>query len=416
MRPLRGGGRIEPAVANIVQDVAARKPIGAIVYPPRSPRVLVVLDTFAAWSRGILRGFADVANASGWTIVHYHPGADIPWLLSEFSPAAVVLGPFRGPWPDALRSYPSISVNADRSAEGIASVVPDEKRIGALALRHLVWRGLTNVTTFRFDNFPFAVAREEAFAREAARVRARLVSGWWIEGAAPARSLEEPVAIRDWLKSLPKPCGVFTCSDAWGRVVARYAGSSGLRVPEDLALVGVDNDTIECELIAPPLSSVAVPWRSLGENAAHLVRRALAGRSLARQRVVVPPLDVVTRRSSDVLAVADPTVRLAVTWIRTNTERRVTVASVVAAVNSTRRRLERSFRACLGRTVMHEVRRAHVEAAKRLLTTTAQPLPAIAAQSGFTTAALLSEAFRRETGFTPGEYRRRARALLVEDG
>jgi LacI family transcriptional regulator len=380
------------------------------------PRVLIVLDTFAAWSRGILKGFADVANASGWTIVHYHPGAELPWLLSEFSPAVVVHGPVRGAWPEALRSCPAISVNADRSAEGIASVFPDERRIGALALRHLAWRGLENVTTFRFDDFPFAVAREEAFVREASKVGVRSVPGWWIDGAWPARNREEPAAIRAWLKSLPKPCGVFTCSDAWGRVVARYAQSSGLRVPEDLALVGVDNDTIECELITPPLSSVAVPWRSLGESAAHLVRRTLAGRSVARQRVIVPPLDVVTRRSSDVLAVTDPTVRAAVSFIRANAARRVTVPVVAAAVRSTRRRLERGFRACLGRTVMHELRRAHVEAAKRLLATTAQTLPAIAAQSGFTTAALMSEAFRREMGLTPGEYRRRARALLVENG
>ena len=357
-----------------------------------------------------------MANARGWTIVHYHPGADIPWLLAEFSPNVVVFGPVRGAWPEALRSYPSVSVNADRSAEGIASVFPDERRIGALALRHLVWRGLENVTTFRFDDFPFAVAREQAFTREASKVGAWLVPGWWVDGAAPARNREEPSAIRAWLKSLPKPCGVFTCSDAWGRVVARYAHSSGLRIPEDLALVGVDNDTVECELISPPLSSVAVPWRSLGEGAALLVRRALTGRTIARQRVVVSPLDVVTRRSSDVLAVDDPTVRAAVSFIRANTERRMTVPVVAAAVRSTRRRLERGFRACLGRTVMHEMRRAHVEAAKRLLTTTAQPLPAIAAQSGFTSAALMSEAFRRETGFTPGEYRRRARMLLAEDG
>jgi LacI family transcriptional regulator len=381
-----------------------------------SPRVLVVLDTFAAWSRGILRGFADVANERGWTIVHYHPGADIPWLLAEFAPAVVVVGPLGGAWPEALRSYPTVSVNDDRSTERIASVVPDEKRIGALALRHLVWRGLENVTTFRFDDFPFAAAREAAFNREAVRVGARLSPGFWSVSGARARSREEPAAIRAWLSALPKPCGIFTCCDSWGRIASRYARACGVRIPEDLALVGVDNDTVECELITPPLSSVAVPWRSLGESAALLVRRALAGRLPSRQRVVVPPLDVVTRRSSDVLAVDDPIVRAAVAFIWANTERRVTVPAVASAVRTTRRRLERGFRACLGRTVMHEVRCAHVEAAKRLLVSTAEALPAVAAQSGFTTAALLSEAFRRETGLAPGEYRRRARSLDVENG
>jgi transcriptional regulator GlxA family with amidase domain len=94
----------------------------------------------------------------------------------------------------------------------------------------------------------------------------------------------------------------------------------------------------------------------------------------------------------------------------------MTVPMVAAAVESTRRRLERGFRACLGRTVLHEIRRARVDAAKHLLATTVRSLPAVADQSGFTTAAMMSETFRRETGLTPGDYRRRVRSLVGEDG
>lgn len=380
------------------------------------PRVLVVLDTAAAWSRGILRGFADIAHANGWTLLHYHPEAKLEWLLKEFSPAVLVVGPaLKSADLPCLKTRPSISLNFDRSGEGVASVCLDEARIGELALRHLWSRGLKKVTTFRFNEDPFAQKREKAFNREAKKAGVRVVEGWWLDGAAPPRNWETPEAIGQWLLGLPRPCGVFTCCDVWGRVVARYARSAGLRVPEDLSFIGVDNDTLECELISPPLSSIAVPWRTMGENAAELARRALAGRSIAGQRIVVEPLDVVARRSSDTLAVEDTLVKEAVGWIQSHAHRRVTVPMVAAGVKTTRQRLERRFRTLLGRTVMHEVRRTHVEAAKRLLVTTRLTLPAIASQSGFTTAALLNEAFRRETGISPGEYRRRARSVSVDD-
>jgi LacI family transcriptional regulator len=271
------------------------------------------------------------------------------------------------------------------------------------------------VATFRFTNSQFAEKREKAFNREAKKAGMRVAEGWWVDDAAPPRNWEAPEASGAWLLGLPRPCGVFTCCDVWGRVVARYARSAGLRVPEDLSFIGVDNDTLECELISPPLTSVAIPWKTMGENAAELARRALAGRSIAGHRIVVEPLDVIPRRSSDTLAVDDVLVKAAVDWIQAHADQRVTVPMVAAGVKTTRQRLERRFRALLGRTVMHEVRRTHVEAAKRLLTTTQLTLPAIASQSGFTTAALLNEAFRRETGVSPGEYRRRARALLTED-
>jgi LacI family transcriptional regulator len=379
-----------------------------------SARVLVILDTSLAWSRGILRGFASIANERGWDLLHYHPGVDFGWLVEEFAPDVAVLGPsHRGPWPEVLRSCISVAANRDYSDEGIASVCLDERRVAELALAHLQSRGLKRFTAFRFNGAPFAVIRERDFYAACRERGVEVAPGWWSDSADPSE--EQPKAIEAWLNGLPKPCGLFTCCDSWGRVVARYARVAGLRVPEDLALVGVDNDVIECELIAPPLSSVAVPWLSLGEKVAGLVQRGLAGESISGERIVIEPLEVVARRSSDTLAIDDQVVRAAVAWIQAHTDRRVTVPMVADAVNTTRQRLERRFRANLGRTVMQEVRRAHVEAAKRLQSTTRLTLPEIARRTGFTNPALLNEAFRREVDLTPGEYRRRAKASLEEE-
>lgn len=381
-----------------------------------APRVLIVLDTSGAWSRGILLGFASVAHAHGWTLVHYHPDADLHWLLEHWRPDAVVCDPwFEASWPFELQMPVCVLVNGDRSAVGRASVCVDEERIADLALAHLLSRGFQNLSVFRFTDATFAVLRERRFSEGAARLGAQLQPGWWQDAASPSSRLEQPEAIAAWLANLPKPCGIFTCCDSWARVVSRYARAIGLRVPEDLALVGVDNDLVECQLISPALSSVAVPWRSVGENAARLVAMGLNGKSIAGQRVLIEPVDLVIRRSSATFAIQDELVARAVAWIHAHAEKRMTVPLVAKAARAPRQRLERHFRSALGRTVHAEIRRARVEIARRLLLTTELSLAEVAKQSGFTNAALLSLAFRREVGTPPGTYRRNARGLLATD-
>jgi LacI family transcriptional regulator len=385
-----------------IEATARRTPV------PSSPRVLIVLNTSAAWCRGILRGFMAAAHERDWALLHYHPDANIDWLASEWSPAAAVIGP---ELPTAsfarLAPAPLVSVNLDRSSEGIASVYLDEEAIARLALQHLLDAGLRQLSTFRFDSSPFALARERAFVEAARAAGARVFPSWGSDGAAPEPRIETPAAIIAWLQQLPKPCGIFTCTDSWGRAVARYVRAAGLSVPEQIALVGTDNDVLECELISPPLSSVMIPWQELGRNAAQLVQSALAGNAIGGTRLISSPLAVMARRSSDVFAVSDPLVARAVHWIRANAERRITVGMVAKAVGGGRQRLERRFRAELDRTVHDEIRRAHVQVAKGLLEKTDATLLQVARQSGFTNAALLSVAFQREIGMPPGLYRRR---------
>ncbi len=370
--------------------------------------MLVVLNTDAAWSRGILRGFMASAHERDWTLLHYHSLTDLSWLAQEFEPAAAVIGPeVRSESLAELGTASLVSVTFDRSAERIASVCLDEAAIAGLALEHLLSTGLRQVSTFRYGDAPFAVAREQAFAARARAAGASVSPGWGSDEALPAQRGESKSAMVAWLRALPKPCGIFTCTDGWARAVVRYTRVAGLRVPEDIALIGADNDTLECELIAPPLSSVVIPWREVGKTAAELVTLALRGVTIERKRRVLAPVAVIARRSSDLLAIDDALVEKAVRWIRAHAERRLTVTMVARAVGGGRQRLERRFRAVLDRTVQEEIRRAHVQAAKTLLETSHADLSEVARQSGFTNAALLSVAFQRELGMPPGRYRRR---------
>jgi LacI family transcriptional regulator len=306
-----------------------------------------------------------------------------------------------------------ISVPVDRSAQGIASVSLDEAAIAMKALQHLHDTGLRQFSTFRFDESAFAVARERAFVAGARAAGAQVAPGWGDESVPPERRIEVPSAIIEWLRQLPKPCGIFTCTDGWARTVARYALAAQIRLPEEIALVGADNDVLECELMSPPLSSVMIPWHELGRTAGELALQALSGKPIQGARLALSPVEVVARRSSDVFAVSDPLAAEAVRWIRANAGRRLTVSMVAQAVGGGSKRLERRFRAALNRTVHDEIRRAHVDLAKKLLQTTLLDVARVAEQSGFTNAALLNTAFRREVGMTPGVYRRRVRA---EDG
>jgi LacI family transcriptional regulator len=376
--------------------------------------VLLVLDSAGAWSRGILRGFARVADEQGWAVLHYPLPANLERLAAELQPSAAVIGPtFSGPWPERLRDCVSVAINTDRGAEGIASVLPDHARIAELAAEHLLARGFRNLTTFRFDSW--GALRERRFREVAAGLGAHLEPSW-SDAAQPLCREEHPAAIMAWLSRLRKPCGIFALCDAWARMLARYAQAANLRIPEDVALVGVDNDAFECELTVPALSSVAVPWQRFGECAARLVQLGLRGTPIAGRSVLVKPLDVVSRRSSDAFAIEDSLVAAGVAWIHEHVETRLTVPMIAGAIRVSRQRLERSFRRHLGRTVVEEIRRTRVERARRLLSTTELALPEIAKRSGFTNAALLSVAFRREVGVPPGAYRRHARgAGAAED-
>ncbi len=379
-----------------------------------APRVLAILNMGTAWSRGVLRGFMAAAHEHRWTVLHYPPPVDLGALVQKFAPSVLLVGPDSGKVPLAISAaIPVVSVALDLGSEGIVSVYPDEERIGVLALEHLMATGLRQVSTFCLDGSEFGAARARAFVARAQKVGVRVAVGWGSDGAASPGRGEDVEGIISWLLGLPKPCGLFTCADHWARIVARYIRLAGLRVPDDIALVGVDNDLVECELLAPPLSSVMVPWPELGKHAARLVQRLLHGQRIEGRRWLVPPLGVATRRSSEIFAIEDVLVAKAVRWIGQNANRRLNVPMVAAAVGGGRKRLERRFRRSLDRTVQEEIRRARVETAKKLLAMSGAGLVEIAQQSGFSNAALLSVAFKREVGMPPGVYRRRARETLA---
>jgi len=202
---------------------------------------------------------------------------------------------------------------------------------------------------------------------------------------------------------------LFACADVWGLQVVEACRLAALRVPEDVAVLGANNDDVLCELARPSLSSVMVPAEQIGFEAAALLKRLLAGAKPAKKPLLLPPPGLITRQSSEMLAIDDPEVAAALRFVRNHSHVPVRVKDVLRDVPVSRRALERRFHELLQRGLGEEIRRVHVERAKQLLATTERAMAEVADQAGFSSQQQLSRVFRRETGMTPGTYRRKMR-------
>ena len=216
---------------------------------------------------------------------------------------------------------------------------------------------------------------------------------------------------RNGFCALPKPIGLMACNDDRGREVLEACRAAQIEVPEEIAVIGIDNDSLLCDLASPPLSSVALNAEHAGFEAAELLEKLMSGRVSAPQRIMVDPLYIVNRHSTNVVAVDDADVATAMRFIRDHCGQPVRVHDVADAVGLSRRMLEIRFRAALGRSLNDEIQRAHLEMAKRLLTETDWPMEKIALASGYNGASYLSVLFQRFLKLNPTEYRRRVRSI-----
>jgi len=209
-----------------------------------------------------------------------------------------------------------------------------------------------------------------------------------------------------WLDSLPKPLGLMAATDKRARHVLEACKKLSLRVPEQVAVVGVDNDEMLCQLATPPLSSVKQGTRQLGYQAAALLDKMMSGNTPSELKYVIPPETVVRRRSTDVLAIEDMEMAAVVRFIRDHATEGIKARDVVQMAGVSRSTLESRFEAILGHSVHAEIRRVQLERAKELIAFSDLPLKHVARVSGFTSVQYLTYFFRQETGQTPAEFRR----------
>ena len=220
-----------------------------------------------------------------------------------------------------------------------------------------------------------------------------------------ARGELEGDAIAQWLQSLPRPVAVFACNDVRGRQIIDACSAIGLSVPEEVAVIGVDDDEVICELSNPPLSSVQPDTLRLGYEGAALLDAMMDGKTPPAETIFIPPKGISRRLSSEATAIDDREVAAAMRLIRDHACEGVTVQEIVTRLNVSRSTLERRFHAVFGRSPAMEIERVRMSRAKMLLMGTRYKLSKIAATTGYGTASQFATAFKRHTGFTPGEFR-----------
>lgn len=308
---------------------------------------------------------------------------------------------------------PLVDLNDTPVFPGVPKIRPDNAAIGRLGAAHFLERGFRHFAFCGWGNEPWSCERRDGFV-EALRLAGHACDVLDIEYPGvitPDWNTDRTRQISAWLKGQPKPVGVMACVDVCAFQMLDAARHAGLLVPEEVAMLGVNNDTMRCELSYPPLSSVALNSYQSGYYAAEVLDRMLRGDPPGEVDVRIEPLGVVTRMSTDILAVGDRNVTTALSFIRERACSGIAVDDVVRHVVASRSQLEKKFRRFIGRSPQAEIRRVQLARVKELLIETDFPLKTIASMTGFDHLEYMSVVFKRLAAESPGHFRKRAQTV-----
>lgn len=307
----------------------------------------------------------------------------------------------------AERRIPLVDLNDVEPFPGVPKIRPDNIGIGHLGAEHFIERGFQNFGFSGFSNASWSRERRDGFA-EAVRLTGRecFVSDVDYPGdLTPFWDEAQIDKLAGWMKRLPKPIAMMACNDMRAQELISAAHAGGILVPEEVAILGANNDTIRCDLADPALSSVAPNAFQSGFRAATLLREMLAGREPKVLDQRIEPIGVVTRHSTDVLAVEDRNVVAALSFIREQACDGIAVEQVLQHAHVSRSQLERKFRQHIGRSPQAEIRRVQLKKIRQLLLETDFPLKRIAELTGFEHMEYMCVLFKRLTGESPGIFR-----------
>lgn len=391
-----------------------------------TPRVALLVETSRGYGRALLRGIVRYSRLHGPWGFYLTPGdfAQVLPRMRSWGGTGIIA---RIETPEVARAIlaaglPTIALDlsdaqlrAGQPLAAISEVASDSRAASRLAAEHLLERGFRHYAFVGVHGRVWSDRRQVGFAE-------RVVEAGFVPRTYPppraARDRvwerEQPILAR-WLAALPRPIGLMACNDDRGREVLEACRAAGLRVPEDVAVVGMDNDELLCELADPPLSSVGLNAEAGGYRVAALLDRMMRaharGRRPARKpvRLLVEPLGVVTRRSTEIVALDDPEVAEALHYLHDHAAEPIGVADLVEHLMVSRRSLEIRFRKATGRTIHDELQRVRIERAKRLLRETDLPIARVASAAGFASPSYLAQVFRQSERVTPARYRRQVR-------
>lgn len=392
----------------------------------RSRRVALLVETSRAYGRGMLRGIAKFAQTHGhWSLLHQEMTIDVllPQWMKEASVDGVIAR-LDGRTIDEVQrlAAPCVDVRCTTAFPGIPQVETDDRAVAELAFEHLWMRGFRRFAFCGFEAAHYSEARLAHFRGLVSSAGASLDVYETHSGPSDRLSsieqsgLGDMEAMASWLRRLSPPTGLFVCNDIRGQQVLNACRGLGLAVPDDLAVIGVDDDDAICPLCDPPLSSVRPDAERVGYRAAEILDGLMQGLETTIEREWIRPVGVAQRRSTQVMATEDREVARVCRYIREHACDGIDVHALAAATRLSRRQLERRFRSELGRTPHEEITAVQIARVKQLLTETELTLEQIAPLAGYVHKERLSAVFKRECGETPGAFRRRMTTIDLEAG
>lgn len=378
----------------------------------KTRKVALLIETSNRYGRDLLNGVRDWMREHERWAVHFTEQArlaPLPGWLRTWQGDGVIARVDSPESAAILRrtGLPVVDVSAERNRSEFPRVSVDNAAVARLAAEHLLAKGFKHFAYCGDSRFLWARERGAEFKRAlvAAGQGCAVFGG---AGKIARRPETEGRALAAWLEALPRPVVVFACYDGRAQQVLEVCQLRGWAVPDEIAVLGVDNDDVVCELCSPPLSSVQLNARRTGYEAAAMLAQRMSGERASGTRYVLPT-HVVERQSTEVVSVADARLAQALRFIREQVLTGIDVNDVLRAVPMSRTLLERKFKTMLGHSPHREIVRQRIEHVKRMLVDTDISIAAVADFAGFRDASYLSVAFRREVKESPYAYRARNR-------
>jgi len=387
---------------------------------PSCPKVALLIETSRGYGRGLLRGIVRYARLHGPWSFYITPG-DFEQALPKmklWGGSGIIARVETSRMAEAILAadVPTIVVDADprigpaaADLSRFSNVSSDSEGAAMLAAEHLLDRGFEQFAYVGLPSRVWSNRRSEAFQQAIRRAGFEPYVYKPPQGKTDQGWEREQKILAQWIEDLPKPVGLMACNDDRGRGVLEACRLAGVRVPEEVAVIGVDNDELFCELADPPLSSVALNTEYGGYRIAQLLDQLMRNTIQTPQQLIVEATEVSARRSTNVVAIDGREVGAALSFIHRNRAQDFTINDVAQAVGISRRSLEVKFRKSVGRTILTEIQRIRLEHAKRMLRETDLPVAQIAESSGYSSASYLTQVFRKEIGASPAKYRARFR-------
>ena len=378
----------------------------------RLRRVAVLVETEDSWGVGVIRGISDYSKDYGhWNLLidprDHEQRSAIP---DQWQGDGIIARIGSRLQLDQITNRRMPTVNVDtvfENLDGIYDVVTDDEKRAELALSHLRDRGFEEFGYFAPPSKKYSSKRGEKFVEAVKKAGFRCRE--YKPGYRVGRRIgweERQRRVSRWLNSLPRPVAVLTVDAHHGRQLVEICNMSGIRVPDEVAILAGDTDDLMCEVCSPPLSSVALAGRKIGFEAAALLDHLMHGQTPKQKSYKVPPEGVISRQSTDILAIDNEAVVRALRFIQNHAFQGIVVKDILREVPVSRRSLEIQFKHYLGRSPAEEIRRVRLEKGQELLARTDNSIGEIAVTCGFANSTRFGVAFRQRFGMTPLAYRK----------